>query len=112
MTRILSQSATLFFQVLYYILQIHIGQNVWLSCPVYDSIIQLSRSKAQFVKNCAIAVFGTTTLKESTVTGTVSNRIRNKTSVTPHQKLDATKLLALKGAVCDMYKLYYEFYET
>jgi len=58
---------------------------------VYDSIIQLSRSKAQFVKSCAIAVFGTT-LKDSTVTGTVSNRIRNKTSVTPRQKLDATKI--------------------
>ncbi|XP_077282344.1 uncharacterized protein LOC143908521 [Temnothorax americanus] len=91
---------------------IHIGRDIWLSCPMYDSIIQLSRSKAQFVKNCAIAVFGTTSLKESTVTGTVSNRIRNKTLVVPRQKLDATKLLALKDIFRHVLKTKYNLNEV
>ena len=76
------------------------GQDVWITIPQYDSISCLSDTSAKFVKNLAIAVFGTTTLKGSTVTGIVSNRVKNKDlNAIARPKLDPTKLLAIKGVV-------------
>ncbi|XP_036141175.1 uncharacterized protein LOC118645030 [Monomorium pharaonis] len=52
-----------------------------------------------FVKNMAIAVFGTTVLRSSSVTGTQSNRIKNKSKKEPRPKLDPAKLLAVRDAL-------------
>lgn len=52
---------------------------------------------SQFVKNLAIAVFGIDTLKESSVTGTKSNRNKNKNNEPPRPALDSTKLQAIRG---------------
>ncbi|CAL1685112.1 unnamed protein product [Lasius platythorax] len=52
-----------------------------------------------FVKNMVIAVFGTAVLKSSSVTGTQSNRIKNKTKKEPRPKLDPAKLLAVRDTL-------------
>ena len=77
-------------------IQIHIGRDVWISTSAYDNIVNLSRTHAQFVKNCAIHLFGIQTLKESTVTGSISNR-KKKVQTVALPKLDARKYRALKG---------------
>lgn len=61
-----------------------------------------SRNKASlFVKNMTVAVFGTKTLLEKTVTGYESNRNKNKNAAKRDTKevsmLDPTKILAIKG---------------
>jgi len=49
------------------------------------------------VKNCAVAVYGTPLLKSSSVTGTVSNKIRNKNNaIIARPKLDSKRILAIK----------------
>lgn len=51
-----------------------------------------------FVKQMAIAVFGAKILKESSLSGRVSNRKINKEGCLPARpKLDTTKLLAIEG---------------
>lgn len=62
----------------------------------------------------AVAVFGTKTLLEKTVTGYESNRNKNKNAAKRDIKeearmLDPTKVLAIKGTIT--YKGYNKFYE-
>lgn len=47
----------------------------------------------------APAIFGAQTLKESSVTGIVSNRTKKNKNATPRPKLDSQRLLALKGSI-------------
>lgn len=77
----------------------YLGHEVWITNPQYDSIAAISKSSAMFVKNLAIAVFGSTVLKRSSVTGIQSNRVKNKTNKEPRPKLDSAKLLAIKGFI-------------
>lgn len=77
----------------------YLGHDVWITSCQYDSIVAISKSCAMFVKNMAVAVYGTTVLKNSSVTGTQSNRIKNKTKEEARPKLDAAKLLAVKGII-------------
>ncbi|XP_071636274.1 uncharacterized protein [Temnothorax longispinosus] len=75
---------------------VYLGHDVWITNCQYDSIINISKTCSIFVKNLAIAVFGTPTLKASSVTGTISNRIKNKRNEKPRPKLDPAKMLAIK----------------
>ncbi|XP_071581144.1 uncharacterized protein, partial [Temnothorax nylanderi] len=77
----------------------YLGHDVWITNCQYDSIAAISKSSAMFVKNMAIAVFGTAVLKCSSVTGTQSNRIKNKTKKEPRPKLDPAKLLAVRDTL-------------
>lgn len=45
----------------------------------------------------ALAIFGAQVLQESSVTGTVSNRIKRNKNIPPRSKLDPQRVLALKG---------------
>lgn len=45
----------------------------------------------------ALAIFGAQVLKESSVTGTVSNRIKGKNTLAARPKLNPQRFLALKG---------------
>lgn len=80
-------------------IQIHAGRNIWISSRVYDSAVYMSKSPSTFTKNMALAIFGAQVLQESTVTGTVSNRIKGKRTEAPRPKLDEKRLLALKGFI-------------
>lgn len=75
-------------------LKIHLGRDIWMPSQIFDSIVCNSRTKAQFVKNCAVAIFGKETLKRSSVTGSASNRCADRAA---RPKLDGTKMLALRG---------------
>ena len=77
----------------------YLGHDVWITSCQYDIIVAISKSCAMFVKNMAVAVYGTTVLKNSSVTCTQSNRIKNKTKEEARPKLDAAKLLAVKGII-------------
>lgn len=55
-----------------------------------------SKSGPRFVKNIAVAVFGIKILRESTVTGRISNRCKN-TIQEARPALDPTKLQAIHG---------------
>ncbi|XP_067205892.1 BEN domain-containing protein 5-like isoform X2 [Linepithema humile] len=78
---------------------IHVGQNIWISSQVYDSAVCISKSPSVFTKNMALAIFGAQVLKESSVTGTVSNRIKGKNTLAARPKLDPQRFLALKDIV-------------
>lgn len=47
----------------------------------------------------AVAVYGIKVLKESTVTGTVSNRKKKSGNANPRPALDPTKLKAIRGNI-------------
>ncbi|KAJ8942431.1 hypothetical protein NQ314_010073 [Rhamnusium bicolor] len=71
---------------------VHIGQNIFIKKTVYDSCFMLSRNGSQFVKNMAKSVFEELTLKNSSVTGKTSNRVKKDATRPP---LDPTKLKAI-----------------
>ncbi|KYN07073.1 BEN domain-containing protein 5, partial [Cyphomyrmex costatus] len=76
---------------------VYLGHDVWITNCQYDSIVNVSKTCSIFVKNLAIAVFGTPILKASSVTGTVSNRTKDKKNEKARPKLDPAKMLAVKG---------------
>ncbi|XP_015591473.1 uncharacterized protein LOC107265982 [Cephus cinctus] len=81
--------------------KIHIGRNVWLPSQVYDTAACISKTPSMFVKNIAIAVFGCTTLRNSSVTGKISNRQKGKRNdVKPRPKLETKRLEAIKDILC------------
>ncbi|CAH1183859.1 unnamed protein product [Phaedon cochleariae] len=79
--------------------EVHIGQDIFLKKSTYNSCLVSARSGAQFVKNIAVAIFGIDVLKNSSVTGKTSNRIKKPDARPP---LDPNKLQAIR----DIYKHY------
>ncbi|KYN50513.1 BEN domain-containing protein 5, partial [Trachymyrmex cornetzi] len=73
---------------------IHLGRNVWVPKASYNAAVNSARSGSMVVKNMALVVFGHEVLKNSSVTGIQCNSKKNKEK---KPKLDATKLLAIKG---------------
>lgn len=80
-----------------YILQIHLGNDVWLPKHIYDSAEATSNTYGKFVKRMAIAVFGVKVLIASSVTGKVSNRTIARKNEKARPALDANKLGAIKS---------------
>ncbi|XP_011707974.1 PREDICTED: uncharacterized protein LOC105462825 [Wasmannia auropunctata] len=94
--------------------KIHLGYGIYLCTEKYYAILNKANSSriakkssnkaCLFVKEIAIAIFGSKTLLEKTVTGCESNRTKNKKSKqvkpdntdTTGNKLDPTKVLAIK----------------
>ncbi|XP_043467299.1 uncharacterized protein LOC122501696 [Leptopilina heterotoma] len=75
---------------------VHLGRDVWIPKSTYDTVMCTARNPSIFIKNMALAVFGHETLERSSVTGQLSNRTRKFYEGPPKQKLDPTKLLAIK----------------
>lgn len=75
--------------------KIHLGKNVWLPEQIYNSVDVRSKTNSAFVRGLACAVFGTTTLETSSVTGQQCNRMKGNTL----PALDATKLIAIHDIV-------------
>lgn len=65
----------------------------------YDTVLVISKSIPQFIKNLAVAVFGIKVLKESTVTGNISNRKKKYNNEKARPALDPTKLKAIRGNI-------------
>ena len=66
----------------------------------YDSFknsVDQVKMYAQAAKNLAVAIFGYQTLHAATLTGKSSNRKKGPKTI--ESKLDATKLLCLKGTI-------------
>ncbi|XP_043481973.1 uncharacterized protein LOC122511036 isoform X2 [Leptopilina heterotoma] len=78
--------------------EIHLGRNIWIKKTCYDAIAGRSRmTPSLFVKEIAITVFGIEALRASTVTGGLSNRIKNKfPNAKPPSKLDPIKIMAIR----------------
>ncbi|KAK4882280.1 hypothetical protein RN001_005599 [Aquatica leii] len=74
---------------------IHLGRNDWLPEQIYNSVDVRSKTNSAFVRGLACAVFGTTTLETSSVTGQQCNRTKGNTL----PALDATKLIAIHDIV-------------
>ncbi|CAH1173957.1 unnamed protein product [Phaedon cochleariae] len=73
--------------------EVHLGQNIFLKKEIYNSCLVSAKSGAQFVKNIAVSIFGIEILKNSSVTGKMSNRIKKSEARPP---LDPNKLKAIK----------------
>lgn len=76
----------------------HLGFDVYIPKSAYDSVLVISKTIPQLIKNLALAVYGIKVLKESTVTGTASNRKKNE-NVQSRPALDPTKLKAIRGNI-------------
>lgn len=78
-----------------HVLQIHLGEGVWIEKGQYDLCVYHAKGSYQlFVKNVALAVFGPEELKNSSVTGSVSRRNKNKPAF---PGLDPVKLTAIRS---------------
>ncbi|XP_033217517.1 uncharacterized protein LOC117173199 [Belonocnema kinseyi] len=75
---------------------VHLGREVWIPKSTFDTVMCTARNPSIFIKNMALAVFGHETLERSSVTGQLSNRTKKFYEGPPKQKLDPTKLLAIK----------------
>ncbi|CAH0552644.1 unnamed protein product [Brassicogethes aeneus] len=74
----------------------HIGQGIWLPTEQFNSLIAAHPSKryaSKFVMSLSSCVYGKEVLKNSSITGRPCNSKQNSL---PKDKLDATKLLAIK----------------
>ncbi|XP_074113417.1 uncharacterized protein LOC141536651 isoform X2 [Cotesia typhae] len=71
---------------------IHLGQNVWLPKQSYDDAVYNAATNSMFVKNIAMAVFGSQYLKEHSVKGKGCNKTKSK----PRPAIDPTKALAIR----------------
>ena len=86
-------------------MQLHLGRNGWNKKTVYDAIKCRGKiTVALFVKEVAVAVFGTGNLLKSTMMGTASNRIKNNQPTAENtqntiQKLDPVKVLVITGVI-------------
>lgn len=74
--------------------QIHLGHNVWIDKKVYDDVHSASKTTQLFAKNMAVAVFGYRVLESSSVSGTQSNKFKDRLA---KPKLDSNKILAIRG---------------
>ncbi|XP_046432377.1 uncharacterized protein LOC124185545 [Neodiprion fabricii] len=72
--------------------KIHLGHNVWIPYSTYNGAVNRAKSNQMFVKEIAVAVFGYDVLKNSSITGTQSNKFKDKPA---KAKLDETKMLAI-----------------
>ncbi|CAH2084725.1 unnamed protein product [Euphydryas editha] len=72
---------------------IHLGQNVWLpkQSIIIDAVYNAA-TNSMFVKNIAMAVFGSQYLKEHSVKGKSCNKTKSK----PRPAIDPTKALAVR----------------
>jgi len=71
-----------------------LGRGVFISKEAYNDAWFMSTSGGQFVKSIAVAIFGTTTLINSSVTGRTSN---NYKKAIKKPALNSTKLSAIEG---------------
>lgn len=78
--------------------QIHLGQNVWLPKQSYDDAVYNAATNSMFVKNIAMAVFGSQYLKEHSVKGKGYNKTKSK----PRPAIDPTKALAVRGNIINI----------
>ncbi|KYN03286.1 hypothetical protein ALC62_05873, partial [Cyphomyrmex costatus] len=80
---------------------VHLAHNIWISGPQFDTVTSLSKTVSQLTKNLALAVFGSTVLRNSSVTGNVSNKNKKKKQGElediPRPKLNGTKFRGIKG---------------
>lgn len=74
-------------------LQIHCGQNIWITVQDYNNAKAASGTDAVFVKNVAVDIFTRDVSKNSSVTGKLSNRTKGPAK----PKLDPVKMLAVRG---------------
>lgn len=73
----------------------HIGRNVWIPKSAFDNaVFQATDSNAMFVKTIAVSIFSLDVLKNSSITGTASNRCKGRAA---KPQLDPSKLLSVKG---------------
>ena len=70
-----------------------LGQGVVIAATKFDSVMSQQKNSL-FVKNLAVAIFGTECLRQSSVTGKSSNRYKGRAACEP---LDKQKMLALSG---------------
>lgn len=79
----------------------HIGRDQWLDNKVYNNVINKSKDPQKFVGNILLAVFGSDTMKKSTLTGRASNKTSGSSNKHQEKKefqtLDPTEVAACKG---------------
>lgn len=76
----------------------HLGNDIWLPVHLYDTAVVSCKTASKFVKYMAIAIFGIRTLKDSSISGKVSNRnIKSKPNEIPRPSLDGKKIGAIKS---------------
>ncbi|XP_024889911.1 BEN domain-containing protein 5-like isoform X1 [Temnothorax curvispinosus] len=77
--------------------EMHLGNDIWLPVHLYDTAVVSCKTASKFVKYMAIAIFGIRTLKDSSISGKVSNRnIKSKPNEIPRPPLDSKKIGAIK----------------
>lgn len=77
----------------HFFLQVHIGQNVWLPVKTWE-MLQLQNKNSVFVKNLAVAIWGSDKLKDKSVDGKACNRFKGNAAKPP---LSPVKLDTMKG---------------
>ncbi|XP_071855031.1 BEN domain-containing protein 5-like [Apostichopus japonicus] len=72
--------------------KVHIGQNVWLPVKTWE-MLQLQNKNSVFVKNLAVAIWGSDKLKDKSVDGKACNRFKGNAAKPPLSpvKLDTMK---------------------
>lgn len=76
--------------------RVHIGSNVWISTDQWNSIQQ--KDDSLFCKLLATAIWTTAELRDSSVCGIVSNRIKNGE---PKRQLSPLKVGVIRERLCD-----------